>query len=146
MNVPRRAATVASVALLAAGLLTGCAGGSASGSSASGTAGAAPATAGQAGARGGPGDAAAQQRFAQIRSCLQAAGIAVPTPSGTRRSLTRTPGVTPSPRPSGSPGFRGGGFGRMFADPKVQAALKACGIALPTPGARRPGGSPSPTA
>ena len=146
MNVPRRAVAVASAALLTAGLLSGCAGGSASGSSASGTAGAAPTATGQAGAPGGPGGAAAQQRFAQIRSCLQAAGIAVPTPSGSRRSFTRTPGVTPSPRPSGSPGLRGGGFGRMFADPKVQAALKACGITLPTPGARRPGRSPSPTA
>jgi hypothetical protein len=145
MIARRRAATVTGVALLTAGLLAGCAGSSASGSSASGGTGAAPAPTGEAGAPGDPRGAQGQQQFAAIRSCLQAAGIAVPTPSGTRRSFTRTPGVTPSPRPSGSRGFRGGGFGGAFADPKVRAALQACGITLPTPGARRPSGSPSPT-
>jgi len=145
MTLPRRAATLAGAALLTAGLLAGCAGGSATGGSASGAAGAAPTPTGQSAAPGGPGGAQAQQRFTAIRSCLQAAGIAVPTPSGSRRSFTRTPGVTPSPRPSGSGGFRRGGFGGMFADPKVQAALKACGLTLPSPGGRRPSGAPSPT-
>jgi hypothetical protein len=143
MTLPRRVATVGGAALLTAGLLSGCSTGAAPGASASGTTGAAPAPTGSPGAAGRPGSAQAQQRFAQIRSCLQAAGIAVPTPSGSGRSFTRTPGVTPSPRPSGSGGFRGGGFGGMFANPKVRAALHACGITLPTPGARRPSGSPT---
>jgi hypothetical protein len=143
MTLPRRVSTVGGAALLTAGLVAGCSAGSSPGSSPSGTTGAAPAPTGEAAPSGGPGSAQAQQRFAEIRSCLQAAGIAVPTPSGSRRSFTRTPGVTPSPRPSGS-GLRGG-FGRMFNDPKVRAALQACGITLPTPGTRRPASSPSPS-
>jgi putative ABC transport system ATP-binding protein len=52
-----------------------------------------------------------------------------------------------SPRPTVGPrGQRTGGFAR-FADPKTQAALKACGIALPSrpPGAGAGAGGPAPS-
>lgn len=61
-----------------------------------------------------------EQTRQQVEQCLQAAGIAVPTP-GPRP----TDRPTDRPRPTGAPG------GGMFGDPKVQAALKACGITLP---------------
>jgi hypothetical protein len=140
MSSLRRAVGPVGGALLAASLITGCASstGSASASSSTGPT-SAPTSSNRAG--NGPGGA----QFAAVRSCLQAAGIPVPTPTGPRPGFTRTPG---QPRPSGSrAGFRGQG-GRFLADPKVQAALKACGITLPSPGTfRRPSGpaSTSPT-
>jgi hypothetical protein len=79
---------------------------------------------------------------AKIQQCLEAAGIAVPTfarpsnlPSGRRPSF-----ASGSPRPSG-------GFGGRFENPKVRAALQACGISLPTrsPGTGRAGGAAGPT-
>ena len=86
--------------------------------------------------------------FQKINDCLQAAGIDVPSgmpsnlPSG---MLTDRPSGMPTDRPSGmptdvpsnmpsgmgAPGQRGGPAG-AFNDPEAQAALKACGIDLPT--------------
>ncbi len=71
-------------------------------------------------------DPAQQQKITQ---CLQAAGL--PVPSFAPRP-SRAPGAPPPTRTPGQ--NRGGG---AFADPKVRAALQACGITLPTrpPGA-----------
>jgi len=133
MSPTRRAAALGGGALLAASLVAGCGGSPANAGTPSTGATSVPTASGGTGT--GPGGA----QFAAIRSCLQAAGIPLPTPSGPRPSFTRTPG---QPRPSGSAGrFRGQG-GRFLSDPKVQAALKACGIALPSAGSfRRPSGS-----
>ncbi|MGZ4625537.1 MAG: hypothetical protein ACXV3S_04450 [Kineosporiaceae bacterium] len=132
-----RAVTLGGSALLAASLVAGCGGTASAGTgSSSGPTTAPTSSAGAGGAGAGPGGA----QFAAIRSCLQAAGIPLPTPSA-RPSISRSPG---EPRPSGprpSGGFRGG---RLFSDPKVQAALKACGITPPSPGSfRRPSGGSS---
>jgi hypothetical protein len=75
-------------------------------------------------AAGGPRGMDEQTRQ-QVEQCLQAAGIAVPTP-GPRPTDRPTERPTDRPRPTGAPG------GGMFGDPKVQAALKACGITLPS--------------
>jgi hypothetical protein len=69
-------------------------------------------------------------QLAAIQTCLKAAGITVNIPTG---RPTFSPGATT--RPTGSPpavAGQGGGFGAIFTDPKAQAALKACGITLPT--------------
>jgi hypothetical protein len=130
------------LALSGALLLAACGGGG------DGTTTGAPTSAAGAegGARGGPGFGGAD--FQKIQECLSAAGISLPTPSGG----FRTPGGTPpsgGPQgtpPSGAPRDGGGGFGGgRFADPEVQAALKACGITVPT-GRPRPSGTASPTA
>ena len=73
-------------------------------------------------------DPAQQQKIDQ---CLQAAGL--PAPSFTPRP-SRAPGAPP---PTRTPGETRGG---AFADPKVRAALQACGITVPTrpPGAGAP--------
>jgi hypothetical protein len=84
------------------------------------------------GAGGGRMDPAQQQKIAQ---CLQAAGL--PVPSFTPRP-SRPAGTPPTTRTPGQ--NRGGG---EFADPKVRAALQACGITLPT---RPPGASNRPAA
>jgi hypothetical protein len=95
------------------------------------------------------GNGANSAEFAKIQSCLSAAGISLPTrsnfprPSGTATG-PRPTGVRPSGgyggvRPSGGRGFGGGG---QFANKKVQAALKACGITIPT-GRPRAIGSPA---
>jgi hypothetical protein len=88
------------------------------------------------------------QDFQKIQECLSAAGISLPTPSGTFRPPTGTPpsggpqGTPPSGAPGdGGPGGPGGG---MFSDPQVQAALKACGITVPT-GRPRTSSTASPT-
>lgn len=85
--------------------------------------------------------------FAAVQACLKAAGVAVPTPSGgfpTNRPSNR-PSNRPTnlPRPSGTGGFRngpGGGMRGVFASKQAQAALKACGITIPT---GRPGNAPA---
>ena len=79
---------------------------------------------------GGPGFGA---DFQKIQECLSAAGISLPTPSGSFQPPTGTPpsGGPQGTPPSGGPGDGGPGGG-MFSDPQVQAALKACGITVPT--------------
>jgi len=95
------------------------------------------------GAPGGPGVGGADLQ--KIQECLSAAGITLPTPSDGFRPPTGTPpsGAPQRTPPSGAPGDGGPGGGR-FADPEVQAALKACGITVPT-GRPRPSGAASPT-
>ena len=90
---------------------------------------------------GGPGGG----DFAKIQQCLQAAGISLPTgsfaPGGSFTppdgSFALPSGAFPSGRiPNGS--FAPGGLGAGLSDPKIQAALQACGLSLP-------GGSPAPS-
>ncbi|MGV8966281.1 MAG: hypothetical protein ACOH2F_08375 [Cellulomonas sp.] len=140
MSITMRRSTavtrIAVVVVAVAGLLAGC-----SGSTAASAPPSAPSSAPTDGPRGGfaGGDPALLQ---QIQDCLTAAGIATPTgrPSGaTTGRPSGAPTGRPTGRPSGSP--PGGGRG-AFADPKTQAALKACGITLPT----RPADDGFPTA
>jgi hypothetical protein len=136
-----RAAVAAPVLLLA---LVGCGGSSDAtpASQATGT----PAANGQRGGGFGGVDMTA------IQACLTAAGISVPTPSGMPSGGPRpsgtfngTPpadGVRPS-RAAGQGGAGGGGGGGMFQSAEVQAALKACGITVPTGRGSRPSGTPT---
>ena len=109
---------------------------------------------GSPGAQGGPGGGPGGADFAAIQACLKAAGIAVPTPNGSARpSGGARPSGTDVPRPSGSArpsGGRGGGFGGggMFESAEAQAALKACGLTVPTGRGNAPGpsGTAAPTA
>ena len=132
----RRGLRVAVAGVVAAAALTACGG---SGSSST-TAAATPSGSGT-GGPGGRGFNSAE--FQKIRECLTAAGISIPTPTGTR---SFNPSDRPTDRPSRTPGATrsgGGGFGGgIYADPKVRAALEACGITLPT---GRPSGSPGAT-
>jgi hypothetical protein len=152
MITMRRAVPAVGGVLVTVSLIAGCGSSSGSGGPAGGSAAAsAAAPTSSPSASGGQrfgGQNSAE--FAKIRQCLQAAGISLPTPS-VRPSFSpgqprpsRSPG---QPRPSRSPGQGGFGAGRgMFNDPKVQAALKACGITLPSPGSFRRGASPTPSA
>jgi len=137
----------AAAALIVAAALAGCGSSStSSGTTPSTTAaptgaptGAAGRVPGQGGA-GGPGgiDSAALQ---QMQECLKAAGVTLPTgrPSGFP-SGGFTPGTGRPSAGSGGPGA-GAGAGGLFSNPEAQAALKACGITLPT----NPGGGGPPT-
>ncbi|RZS87203.1 hypothetical protein EV189_2627 [Motilibacter rhizosphaerae] len=128
-------------------VLTAC-GGSGGSSGSSGTASAAapaPAASGAPRSGGFRQDPQMAAEFTKIRQCLQAAGIPVPTPSarpgytpGASPRPRFTPGATPRPgftpgARGGRPGgFGGGGLGRITQDPQAQAAIKACGLTLPT--------------
>ncbi len=139
----RKTVTVVALGPVLALSLVACGGGS------SGTTSAAATPSGNAtGAPGGGqrGGGFGGADFTKIQACLKAAGIALPTRSAFPRpsgSFTR-PSGTAFPRPSGSAGAGGFGGGRggggMFTDPQVQAALKACGITVPT---GRPTASPT---
>jgi len=83
--------------------------------------------------------------FAKIQQCLQAAGLSLPTgsfapPSGAFPSGRFPGGSFPggSFAPPGGSFAPPGGLGGALSDPKVQEALKACGISLP-------GGAPAPS-
>jgi hypothetical protein len=139
-----RTGAAAAAAVVLAGGLAGCGGGSTASTATVAAASSTGSGAQPSGTRTrGAGVSAAMQ--AKIQQCLQAAGIAVPTFTG------RPSGFPSGARPSGAPsGTRtGGGFGGRYANPQMQAALKACGITIPTrrPGAGGSGGaSPMPTA
>jgi hypothetical protein len=125
MTISARSSLVTATAVVALAL-GGCAG-------APPTSTTAAASAGGAGGGGGRPDPAQQQKITQ---CLQAAGLPVPSfPPRPLRDPTapaRAPGMTRAPGQN-----RG-----AFADPKVRAALQACGITLPT---RAPGAGARPT-
>ncbi len=128
MKLSARSSLVTATAVVTLAL-AGCGGAAATTNTASGG--------GPGGGGGGRRDPAEQQKIAQ---CLQAAGL--PVPSFTPRP-TRAPGEPPPTRTPGQ--NRGGG---QFADPRVRAALQACGITLPTrpPGANGGGTRPTATA
>jgi hypothetical protein len=109
MRISARGSLVTATAVVALAL-AGC------GSTAAG-----PPAASGGGGGGARMDPAQQQKIAQ---CLQAAGL--PVPSFAPRP-SRAPGEPPPTRTPGQ--NRGAG---AFADPKVRAALQACGITLPT--------------
>lgn len=82
----------------------------------------------------------------QVQACLKAAGISIPTRSGTRPtgsfpSGTRPTGERPTGTPSGGAGAGGAGGGFGAESTEIQAALKACGITLPTGGRGAPTGT-----
>ena len=151
MPVHRYTRTAAvSVTLLALTLgLTGCgSSGGTSAAAASAAASPAPSTR-PSGVRGGF-DAT---QLKAITACLPAAGIAVPTFSAGARPSGAPSGGIPSGAPTGIPsggpgggaggqGGPGGAAGGIFGSSAAQAALKACGITLPT---GRPGASAAPT-
>ncbi len=101
-------------------------------------------------ATGQPAGGFGGQNFQEIQQCLSAAGFSIPTPSGgfpTGRPTDLGPGrssTSDGTPPSGAPNGRGpgsgrrGAFGQILNNPQAQAALKACGITIPT-------GRPTPT-
>ena len=154
MTVLTRAVSAASATLICATALAGC-GSSSTSSGATATTTAAPQATtsqsrGQAGAPGGFDPAVIQQ----MQTCLQAAGITMPsapsgvpgggfTPGATPPSGATpgpdggfTPGATPPSGANAGPGGGGPGGGGMFNTPEAKAALKACGITVPTNPAR----------
>ena len=147
-------------AVLAAGVfgIAACGGGSAASTAAAAASPTASAPSDR--ARGGFDPA----QLTAIRQCLAAAGITLPTPSafpgGTRSPGTR-PTFSPGPSggfpsggfPSGGPGGRAGGIFSILRSPEAIAAIKACGLTLPTRptggpdgGQGVPGSNPLPTA
>jgi len=95
---------------------------------------------GESGSSGGPtpqGQPSFGANLQDVQQCLDAAGIKLPSrPSGAPSGF---PSGAPSGAPSFSPGqsppngFGGGQGAGLLNSPKVQRALKACGIQLPTP-------------
>lgn len=75
-------------------------------------------------------------QLAAIQKCLDAAGIDTQMPSGAPSDMptdmpTDMPSDMPTDMPSNLPsGMAGGGAG--MNNPEVQAALKACGIDMPS--------------
>jgi len=121
-----RRSTVATAALLTTVALsiTGCGGGSSSTSASSQT----PPTA--------PSGVDPTQLNA-IRHCLKAAGLGQSIPQGAPSGIpSNLPSDLPSGAPTDIPSNFSGGPGGQFNSPKIQAALKACGIQLPTPQGR----------
>jgi hypothetical protein len=115
------------VAIASAASIAGC------GTSSSGSGGTPAASTKPSTASGAPtGDRAAQ--LAKVSACLKAAGVALPSGGPTGLPSGAPTGI-PSGAPTGgfSPPAGGGSGGGAFADPKIQAALKACGITLSGP-------------
>jgi hypothetical protein len=107
----RRSGAILGVLAVSA-LLAAC--GSSSSSSASASSSSPTATTAPAGAAAGAGRA----RGAALRACLKAHGVTLPN---RRPGTGRPPGGTPGG------GLFGGGGGRFAANPKLRAALQACG-------------------
>jgi hypothetical protein len=122
MTISARGSLVTATAVVALAL-GGCAG--------------VPATGATAAASGGGGGGGRPDQKQKIAQCLQAAGLPVP-------SFAPRPSRDPAAPPTRAPGTtRAPGQNRGFADPRVRAALQACGITLPT---RAPGAAARPTA
>jgi ABC-type phosphate transport system substrate-binding protein len=149
----RRYAIAGVLTLAAAGVLSGCGSGS-SGSSA--------AISSKTAVAGQPSQGGSSTQMAAIQKCLSAAGINMPTPpsgqSGQGGGQPGQNGAQPSGQPTGAPSgmpsagqsgqpsngaAAGGQAGGMFSDAKVVAALKACGITVPTNGPGQAGAAPS---
>jgi hypothetical protein len=159
MNTSTRNAGAVASLLALAGVLAACGGGSStstSATSATPTSSSPTSSAAPGAGRGGQGGQALFNNPA-VTTCLKAAGITLPArPSG---SFTRPSGTFTRPsggfsrpsggftRPSGArpSGARSGGgfFGDSAQTQQIQAALKACGITLPSgrPSAAAPSGS-----
>ncbi len=150
MNDVQRAVLGCGLVVICGGGLVACGGSSKSSTTSATTSATAAAGSGTADAGRGFGG---QFDSPAIQTCLKAAGITIPTraagavPSGsfTRPSgtFTRPSGGFTGPRPSGSFPGRGGFGGNSAEATKIQQALKACGITLPT---GRRSGTPAPTA
>ena len=115
MTISARGSLVTATAVVALAL-GGCAGAPATGTTAA-------ASGGGGGGGGGRPDPAQQQKITQ---CLQAAGL--PVPSFAPPPVARLSCAYPRAGMTRAPGQNRG----AFADPKVRAALQACGITLPT--------------
>ena len=132
---PRTRTTVLAAGTLAlAGLLAACGGGGDSTATVGGSA----SPTGSASPGDGRGPFAGMDLQA-VQSCLEAAGVSMPAfPSGrpsfsgtARPTFSRDPNRTGRPSGTGFPDRRGPG-GTFFTDPKVKAALEACGITVPS--------------
>ena len=88
-----------------------------------------------------------QGQFAKIQECLSAAGIDIKAPGGNVPSGGPTGAPPTGPRPTDGSFAPPAGAGQGgLQDPKVKAALEACGISLPgRPGATPSGATPSST-
>lgn len=88
-----------------------------------------------------------QGQFAKIQECLSAAGIDIKAPGGNIPSGGPTGAPPTGPRPTDGSFTPPAGAGQGgLQDPKVKAALEACGIALPGgPGGTQGGATPSST-
>ena len=131
---------IATVLLVAAISTVACGGSPSTGSPAAPASSSAP----SGGPQGG-GFQGNREQFTKIISCLRAAGLEVPDlpsgipsgmpsgspPSGFPGGGVPSDGVPPSGAPTSRPSGRGFG-GIDFTDPKVQAALKVCGITVPS--------------
>jgi hypothetical protein len=88
-----------------------------------------------------------QGQFAKIQECLTAAGIDIKAPGGNVPSGGPTGAPPTGPRPTDGSFTPPAGAGQGgLQDPKVKAALEACGISLPgAPGGAPSGATPSAT-
>jgi hypothetical protein len=149
MNARIRIIVASTSVVMAMAGLSACGGTKSSASGGSATAPASATAAASGSATTGRGGFGAEFDNPKVVACLKAAGITVPArPSGSFSRGARPSGSYTRPsgavRPSGSRGA--GGFGGANGT-KIQAALKACGITLPTGGFRRiPSGTAVPTA
>jgi hypothetical protein len=131
-------ATCAAVTLIIVAAVAGCGSSSTPPGTTATTTSTPSATAGQPGGQAGAQRGFDPAVFQQAQACLKAAGITVPSrPKSGAPGGGFTPGAN---RPTDGSGTVGGprrtaganGGGGIFNNPKALAALKACGITLPT--------------